>query len=38
MLFALGNTQDMLKINLPLKNSTSTSIKYFLTKYFIEHY
>ena len=33
-----NNTQDMLKINLPLKNSTSTSIKYFLTKYFIEHY
>ena len=29
-------TQDMLKTNLSLKNSTPTSIKYFLTKYFIE--
>ena len=29
-------TQDMLKINLSLKNSTPNSIKYFLTKYFIE--
>ena len=31
-------TQDMLKINLSLKNSTPNSIKYFLTKYFIESY
>ena len=31
-------TQDMLKTNLSLKNSTPTSIKYFLTKYFIESY
>ena len=31
-------TEDMLKINLSLKNSTPTSIKYFLTKYFIESY
>ena len=31
-------TQDMLKINLPLKNSTPNSIKYLLTKYFIECY
>ena len=31
-------TQDMLKINLSLKNSTPPSIKYFLTKYFIESY
>ena len=31
-------TQDMLKINLSLKNSTPKSIKYFLTKYFIESY
>ena len=30
--------QDMLKTNLSLKNSTPTSIKYFLTKYFIESY
>ena len=40
MLYTVGrdakNTQDMLKINLPLKNSTPKSIKYFLTKYFIE--
>ena len=27
--------QDMLKINLSLKNSTPKEIKYFLTKYFI---
>ena len=31
-------TQDMLKISLSLKNSTPKSIKYFLTKYFIESY
>ena len=31
-------TQDMLKTNLSLKNSTPKSIKYFLTKYFIESY
>ena len=31
-------TQYMLKIILWLKNSTPTSIKYFLTKYFIESY
>ena len=31
-------TQDMLKMNLSLKNSTPKSIKYFLTKYFIESY
>ena len=31
-------TQYMLKINLSLKNSTPTSIKYFLTKHFIESY
>ena len=31
-------TKDMLKTNLSLKNSTPTSIKYFLTKYFIESY
>ena len=31
-------TQYMLKINLSLKNSTPTSIKYFLTKQFIESY
>ena len=30
--------QDMLKVNLSLKSSTSKSIKYFLTKYFIESY
>ena len=29
-------TQDMLKTNLSLKNSTPTIIKYFLTRYFIE--
>ena len=29
-------TQDILKINLSLKNSTPKSIKYFLTKYYIE--
>ena len=29
-------TQDVLKINLPLKNSTPKKIKYFLTKCFIE--
>ena len=31
-------TQDMLKTNLSLKNATPTSIKYFLTKYFIGSY
>ena len=31
-------TQDMLKINFSLKNSTPKSIKCFLTKYFIESY
>ena len=31
-------TQDMLKINLSLKNSAPNSIKYFLTKYLIESY
>ena len=31
-------TQDMLKINLSLKNSTPRSIKHFLTKYFTESY
>ena len=31
-------TQDMFKINLSLKISTPNSIKYFLTKYFIESY
>ena len=30
--------QDMLKTNLSLKNSTPKSIKYFLSKYFIESY
>ena len=29
-------TQDMLKINLSLKNSTSNRTKYFVTKNFIE--
>ena len=31
-------TQDMLKLNLSLKNSTPKSVKYLLTKYFIESY
>ena len=31
-------TQDMVKINFSLKNSTPKSIKYFLTKSFIESY
>ena len=31
-------TQDMLKINLSLKNVTPKSIKYFLNKYFIQSY
>ena len=31
-------TQDMLKINLSVKNSTPDRIKYFLTKHFIESY
>ena len=31
-------TQDFLKINLSLENSTPNSIKCFLTKYFIESY
>ena len=31
-------TQDILKAILSLKNSTPTSIKYFLTEYFIESY
>ena len=31
-------TQDMLKINLSLKNATPKSIKYFLNKYFIQSY
>ena len=31
-------TQDMLKTNLSLKNSTPTSIKYSLAKHFIESY
>ena len=33
-----NSAQDLLKRNLPLKNSTPKSIKYFLTKYFIESY
>ena len=31
-------TQDLLKTNLPLENSTPNSIKCFVTKYFIESY
>ena len=31
-------TQDILKVIFSLKNSTPTTIKYFLTKYFIESY
>ena len=39
-LFALGTiaTQGILKATLSLKNATPTSIKHFLTKYFIESY
>ena len=31
-------TQDMLKTNFSLKNSTPTNIEFFLTKYFIKSY